>query len=184
MDYAKSIDIELAPDSYFVTPYHYDLFEKKRREERENINSIAKEQINQRMHGTVGAVAVDQEGCIAAATSTGGTPNCKEGRIGDSSMVGVGSYADNETCAVSGTGDGEYLIRGVICHSISQAMRYKKISLKQACKQVIHQDNKGVEGDMGVIAVDKKGNIAMEFNCDRLLRAWKEGNKPVSSRIY
>ncbi len=184
LDYAKKIDIDLAPDSYFVTPHQYDEFEKQRKQEFRNLQHISKEQINQRMHGTVGAVAIDHEGNLAAGTSTGGTPNAKEGRIGDSSMIGVGSFADNQTCALSSTGDGEYLIRGVVCHSISQAMKYRKIPLKDACKQVIHVDNKDAGGDMGVIGIDKNGNVAMDFNCDRLLRAWKEGNKPMGVKIY
>ncbi|MCW3077717.1 MAG: asparaginase, partial [Bacteroidetes bacterium] len=176
--------IKLAPTSYFVVPHQYDEFEKAQKDEFLNISKAGKEQIGAEMHGTVGAVAVDHEGNVAAATSTGGTANCKEGRIGDSSMVGVGSYANNSTCAVSGTGDGEYLIRGVICHSVSEIMRYKNLPLKSACKQVIQVNNKAIKGDIGIIAVDKNGNISLEFNSERMLRAWKEGNKKPVVKIY
>jgi beta-aspartyl-peptidase (threonine type) len=184
LDYAKKINIELAPSSYFVTPHQYDEFAKKQKEEFANLNNVAIEHLNQRMHGTVGAVALDQEGNLAAATSTGGTANCKEGRIGDSSMIGVGTFADNRTCAASGTGDGEYLIRGVITHSVSEAMKYKKSSLKTACKEVIHHENRNAKGDMGVIAIDGKGNIAREFNSERMLRAWKQGSTPIVVKFY
>jgi beta-aspartyl-peptidase (threonine type) len=184
LDYARQINIELAPDAYFVVPYQYDEFEKALRSEYESTEKSAEEQVKKRMHGTVGAVAVDFEGNVAAATSTGGTPNCKEGRIGDSSMIGVGTYANNETCAISATGDGEYLIRNVICHSVSQVIFHKNISVNAACKKVIHSYNANVDGDMGVVAVDKKGNIAFEFNSERMLRGWKQGERKTITRIY
>lgn len=184
LDYAKKINMPLEPESYFITEHQYDAYAKKRKKEYVSTREIALEQIDQRMHGTVGAVAVDSEGNIAAATSTGGAPNSKEGRIADSSMIGVGTYADNKTCAVSGTGDGEYLIRQVICHSISEVIRYKELPLQKACHEIIHVQNKEVKGDIGVIAVDKEGNIAMEFNSDRMPCAWKKGSGKTNVEIY
>ncbi len=176
------------PDSYFVTPYQYDEFDKARKQQYQTLRPVALEQIGtesaSRMHGTVGAVALDMDGNLAAATSTGGTPNCKEGRIGDSSMIGVGCYADNKTCAVSSTGDGEYLIRGVICHSVSQHMTYTKSNVDEACKKVVLEDNQDSKGDIGIIGVDGEGNIAAEFNSTRLLRAWKKGNHGTVAKIY
>ncbi len=172
LDYAKRTAIELEPDSYFVTEHQYDEYEKKRKEAGDSNRQIAEEQINNRMHGTVGAVALDIHGNLAAATSTGGTAYCKEGRIADSSMVGVGTYASNETCAVSCTGDGEYLIRGVLAHSVSEYMRLAHKTVKEACKHVVHTDHKNIDGDMGVIALDQNGNVAMEFNCARMHRGW------------
>jgi beta-aspartyl-peptidase (threonine type) len=184
MEYAKKINIHLRPDSYFITPHQYDEYEKLRKEEAEHIRDIALEDIAQKMHGTVGAVALDMDGNLAAATSTGGTANAKPGRIGDSSMIGVGTYADNKTCAASGTGDGEYLIRGVITHSISQHMTYRRSTVTEAAKEVVHSDNKDIKGHIGVIGVDRDANIALEFNCDRMLRAWKKGNHATVSKIY
>jgi beta-aspartyl-peptidase (threonine type) len=184
LDYAKRTSLELEPESYFVTEHQYDEYEKKRKEANSSNRDIAEEQINNRMHGTVGAVALDMKGNLAAATSTGGTAYCKEGRIGDSSMIGVGTYASNETCAVSGTGDGEYLIRGVVSHSVSEYMRLANKSVKEACRQVVQSDNKNIDGDMGVIALDRKGNIAIEFNCERMHRGWKTGKQKAVVKIY
>jgi L-asparaginase / beta-aspartyl-peptidase len=181
--YAKSINTDLMPDSYFITEFQYDEFDKSRRENFKSVREVGHEQIKQKMHGTVGAVALDFDGNLAAATSTGGSPNAIPGRIRDSSMIGVGSYANNKTCAVSGTGDGEYLIRGVICHSVSEAIKYKRISLNEACKRVI-KDNNNANGDIGIIAVDPKGNIAVEFNSERMLRGWRQGGNKIVTKIY
>jgi beta-aspartyl-peptidase (threonine type) len=184
LDFAKKINMELEPDSYFIAEHQFDEYTKIKMEAFDSNGELAEEEINQRMHGTVGAVALDQEGNIAAGTSTGGAPYCKEGRISDSSMIGIGTYANNQTCAVSCTGDGEYLMEGVIAHSISSVMAYKNRGVAAACKEVIKIENKGVQGDMGVIAIDSKGNIAIEFNCDRMHRAWKKGNEKTVTKIY
>lgn len=105
-------------------------------------------------------------------TSTGGTENSLPGRIGDSCIIGAGCYADNNTCAVSGTGDGEYLIRGVIAHTIANAVEMKQMKLQEACDFVIHEKNKNIDGDIGVIAVNKEGMIGISFNSERMHRAW------------
>jgi beta-aspartyl-peptidase (threonine type) len=136
------------------------------------------------MHGTVGAVAVDKWGNVAAATSTGGTEYSKEGRIGDSSMIGVGSYANNSTCASSSTGDGEYLIQNVACFHLSSLIEYKGLSLQEACDFLIHEKNKDSEGDMGIISVDPKGNVAHAFNSDRMHRAWMSSDGELHVAIY
>jgi beta-aspartyl-peptidase (threonine type) len=184
LNYAKEIELPLRPEAYFITEHQYDEFEKAKKKKSENITKLAKEEINERMHGTVGAVALDSSGCIAAATSTGGTVNCKEGRIGDSSMIGVGTYADNSTCAVSSTGDGEYLIRSVTAYSVSAVMKYGKLSLSEACDFIIHTENKDIKGDMGVIALNTKGEIAISFNCERMHRAWIKEGEPMQIKIY
>lgn len=182
ISYAEEAEIALKPNAYFITEHQYDLFEKEKKSK--DNSSLAKEEISRSMHGTVGAVALDHHGNIAAATSTGGTVNCKEGRIGDSSMIGVGTYADDDTCAVSGTGDGEYLIRGVIAHSVAMAIKYGKLTLKQACDFIIHSENKNIQGDMGIIALDKQGEIALEFNTDLMHRAWVDKTGEMHVRIY
>jgi beta-aspartyl-peptidase (threonine type) len=184
LDYAKKIEIQLEPDSYFVTEHQYDTYVKAKKDEFQSTRKTAMEQITSRMHGTVGAVAVDVKGNIAAATSTGGTENSKEGRIGDSSMIGVGCYANNKTCAVSITGDGEYVIRGVIAYDISCAVEYKRMELQEACDYVINKRNKDVEGDIGAIAVNADGDIALCFNSERMHRAWKTSSGDEGVAIY
>jgi beta-aspartyl-peptidase (threonine type) len=184
LNYARSVSLELEPDSYFVTEHQYDEYRKKRKEEFISNRDVAIEQINQKYHGTVGAVALDMKGNLAAATSTGGTAYCKEGRIGDSSMIGVGTFADNKTCAVSSTGDGEHLIRGVVAHSVSALMKYKNKTLKTACNEVVQKENKGVKGDIGLIALDAKGNIGIEFNSERMFRAWQVSGRQPVVKIY
>lgn len=184
LEYAKSINIKLEPDAYFVTEHQYDVYMKKRQDEFMSTRKIAREQIRQRMHGTVGAVAVDRKGNVAAATSTGGTENAKEGRIGDSSMIGVGTYANNLTAAISCTGDGEYLIRGVLAHNISSVMFHKGCSVQEACDYVVHELNKEIHGDIAGIAVTPKGEVGIAFNSPRLHRGVKvEGEKEVI-KIY
>jgi len=132
--------------------------------------------------GTVGAVACDRNGNIAAATSTGGMTNKKWGRVGDSPMIGAGNYANNKTCAVSCTGSGEFFIRGVVAYDVSCLMEFKGLSLEEAASEVIHKRILEIEGDGGLIAVDAEGNIAMPFNTEGMYRAFKtsEGNKEIA----
>jgi beta-aspartyl-peptidase (threonine type) len=131
--------------------------------------------------GTVGAVACDMEGNVAAATSTGGMTNKKWGRVGDSPMIGAGNYANNKTCAVSCTGSGEYFIRGVIAYDVSCLMEFKGWSLEKAASKVIHKRILEIGGDGGLIAVDAKGNISMPFNTEGMYRGFKnsEGKKEI-----
>ena len=134
--------------------------------------------------GTVGAVACDQNGNIAAATSTGGMTNKKWGRIGDSPMIGAGNYANNKTCAVSCTGSGEFFIRAVVAYDVSCLMEHKNMSLKDASNEVIHNRILKIKGDGGLIAVDSKGNIAMPFNTEGMYRACKSSNGKEEISIY
>jgi beta-aspartyl-peptidase (threonine type) len=121
-------------------------------------------------HGTVGAVARDVHGNLAAATSTGGITNKKFGRVGDSPIIGSGTYANNVTCAVSCTGFGEFFIRGVIAYDVSCLMEYAGMTLEAACRKVIHEKQMGLKGDGGLIAVDTSGNIVMDFNSAGMYR--------------
>lgn len=123
--------------------------------------------------GTVGAVACDQNGNLAAATSTGGMTNKKWGRVGDSPMIGAGTYANNNTCAVSCTGSGEYFIRGVVAYDVSCLMEYKGYTLQQAADEVIMNRILKINGDGGLIAVDAKGNVALPFNTEGMYRGFK-----------
>lgn len=134
--------------------------------------------------GTVGAVACDQLGNIAAATSTGGMTNKKWGRVGDSPMIGAGNYANNKTCAVSCTGSGEFFIRGVVAYDVSCLMEYKGMSLEEATSEVIYKRILEIGGDGGLIAVDAKGNIAMPFNTEGMYRAFKKSKGQKEISIY
>ena len=131
--------------------------------------------------GTVGCVALDQNGNIAAGTSTGGMTNKKWCRIGDSPIIGAGTYANNSTCGVSSTGWGEYFIRGVVAHDISAMMEYGGKSLKESANHIIHHKLNELGGTGGIIALDQKGNIVMEFNTDGMYRAFMTED---SSGIY
>lgn len=134
---------------------------------------------NDRKYGTVGAVAVDQDGNIAAATSTGGMTNKRYGRVGDVPVIGAGTYADNATCAVSATGHGEFFIRDVVAHEIASIMRYTDKSLAAAADEVVMKQLVEMEGSGGVIAIDSKGNIAMPFNSAGMYRGYiKEKGNP------
>jgi len=132
--------------------------------------------------GTVGAVACDINGNVAAATSTGGMTNKKWGRIGDSPIIGAGNYANNKTCAVSCTGSGEVFIRGVVAYDVSCLMEYKGMSLQDAAAEVIYVRIIKIGGDGGLIAVDSAGNIAMPFNTKGMYRGYKTstGSKEIS----
>lgn len=134
--------------------------------------------------GTVGAVACDKDGNIAAATSTGGMTNKKWGRVGDSPMIGAGNYANNKTCAISCTGSGEFFIRGVVAYDVACLMEHKNMSLLDASNEVIHKRILEIGGDGGLIGVDAKGNIAMPFNTEGMYRATKSSNGTEEIAIY
>jgi beta-aspartyl-peptidase (threonine type) len=178
LEFAKNESIELEADSYFITEHQYDLYMEER-----DTKSL-QELLKQRIHGTVGAVAVDKNGNIVSATSTGGTTNSLDGRIGDSCIIGAGCYANNNTCAVSGTGDGELLINNVIAHSIAAAVEYGNFTLQQACDFIIKEKNKNAEGDMGVISVNANAEIGISFNSKRMHRAWMSSDIPLQVEIY
>jgi beta-aspartyl-peptidase (threonine type) len=134
--------------------------------------------------GTVGAVACDQFGTISAATSTGGMTNKKWGRVGDSPMIGAGNYANNNTCAVSCTGSGEFFIRGVVAYDVSCLMEFKGLSIEDAASEVIHKRILKINGDGGLIAVDAEGNISMPFNTEGMYRASKTSKGEKYIAIY
>ncbi|GAB4335526.1 MAG: isoaspartyl peptidase/L-asparaginase [Flammeovirgaceae bacterium] len=134
--------------------------------------------------GTVGAVALDKDGNLAAGTSTGGMVNKKFGRVGDSPIIGSGTYADNESCAVSCTGHGEYFIRYVVAHDISSLMKYKKYSVKKAGDELIYQKLLKAGGRGGAIILDKKGNIYMPFNTSGMYRGMIDTKGNKITKIY
>ena len=176
VEFAKNEGICFEPDSYFITEHQYDEFEHAH--QHESMRQIHEKKIS----GTVGAVALDINGNVAAGTSTGGTTNCLPGRVGDSCIIGAGCYANNKTCAVSGTGDGEYLITGVIAHTISMMME-RNMTIQEACDHVLHTRNKGTKGDIGVIAVSPKGEIGISFNSQIMKRAWMGSSESLQVKI-
>ncbi len=173
--FAKAHGIELVDDSYFFTEARWQSLQKAK----------AKDSLTEKeKHGTVGAVALDQHGNLAAATSTGGMTNKKFGRIGDSPIIGAGTYADNETCAISATGHGEYFIRAVVAHDIASLIRYKRLSLQAAAEEVIMKKLAKLGGTGGIVAIDRSGTIAMPFNTEGMYRAYKVHGGNTFVAIY
>jgi len=184
VEFAQKQGLHFMPEAYFITDHAWEQYMSATQEEENTPEQAGEYQVKRKTHGTVGAVALDRDGNIAAATSTGGTENKVPGRIADSSMVGIGTYANNKTCAVSSTGDGEYHIQHVTAFHISALMEYKSLPLKEACYHFLHEKLKDVEGDMGLIAIDPQGNFSLEFNCDRMHRAWKTSEGQTGVGIY
>ncbi len=135
-------------------------------------------------HGTVGAVALDRSGNLAAATSTGGMMGKMAGRVGDSPLIGAGTFADNNTCAVSGTGHGEFFIRNLVSYDISALMEYRGMPLEEAARYVVMEKLTEKEGTGGVIAVDRAGNIAMPFNTESMFRGFRKSSGESKIEIY
>jgi len=166
--FAKTRTIEQVSPDYFITKKQLKNIKRIKNKKQA---SLFNSSINGTKFGTVGCVALDQNGNLAAGTSTGGMANKKFGRIGDSPIIGAGTYANNKTCAVSGTGWGEYYIRGVVAYDISALMEYKGLSLAEAANEVIHKKQPKLGGNGGIIAIDKNGNISTEFNTEGMFRA-------------
>ncbi len=177
--FAKSMKCEFRDDQYFFDDFRYKQWLEVKGTDATQLDHVFSKD---EKFGTVGAVACDHQGNLAAATSTGGMTNKKFGRVGDSPMIGAGNYANNFTCAVSCTGSGEFFIRGVVAYDVSCLMEYKGMSLQQACDEVIHHRIKKIGGDGGLIAVDQQGNIAMPFNTEGMYRASivRKGLKVIS----
>ena len=188
--FAKQKGVELVSEEYFRTDRRWQELQRAKEKEKKEAEQPKKmsrnldaEYPDVTKHGTVGAVALDKFGNLAAATSTGGKTNKKFGRVGDSPIIGAGTYANNRTCAVSGTGDGEYFIRGVIAYDISAVMEYQGKSLKDAAAIVIEKLGKQ-GGTGGIIAIDRNGNIAMLFNTEGMYRASVGADGKPSIEIY
>lgn len=162
--FAADQSLELVDPSWFFTQQRWDDYLKARA----HADSIAAAG----EHGTVGCVALDKYGNLAAGTSTGGMLMKKYGRVGDSPIIGAGTYADNESCAVSATGHGEYFIRNVVAYDISALMKYKGMTLQEAASFVINRKLKEQGGMGGVICLDRNGNLAMPFNTAGMFRGW------------
>jgi beta-aspartyl-peptidase (threonine type) len=163
--FAKEQGLEIVDPSYFRTEQRWKDYEKAKA----RMDSIQKAEGK---HGTVGCVALDRMGNLAAGTSTGGMMMKKYGRVGDSPIIGAGTYADNKSCAISATGHGEFFIRNVVAYDISALMKYKEMSLQEAASLVIESKLKEQGGNGGIIGIDTHGNIAMVFNTSGMFRGW------------
>lgn len=183
MEFAKKINAELMPDDYFFVQMRYDQLEQAKKEDKMVLDHTENKK-DEKKFGTVGAVAMDVHGNLAACTSTGGMTNKKHGRVGDTPIIGAGTYANNNTCAVSCTGHGEFFIRSVVAYDISCLMEYKNLSLKEACELVVKQKLVKIGGEGGLIALDAKGNIELSFNSEGMYRASKKEGEEMYVGIY
>ena len=165
-NFAKNRNLEIVNNEYFHTKFRYNQLLDKKGDDK---------------YGTVGCVAIDVNGNIVAGTSTGGMTNKKWGRIGDSPIIGAGTYANNKTCGISSTGSGEYFIRTVAAYQVSSLLENHNYDLKKAMYKVIHEKIGGIGGDGGMIGIDKNSNISMEFNTSGMYRAYvnKYGEKEI-----
>jgi beta-aspartyl-peptidase (threonine type) len=182
--FAKLHGFRFEPKEYFFTEErHQQWLAVKDTDQYQLDHSDTLEQ-GEKKFGTVGAVALDKHGNLAAATSTGGMTNKKFGRVGDTPMIGAGTYANNQTCAISCTGHGEYFIRAVVAYDISCLMEYKGLSLAEACKVVVNEKLVKMGGEGGLVAIDYAGNIVLPFNSEGMYRAWTDPNASVQTAIY
>lgn len=187
--FAEEQGLELVDPSYFFTEGRFNSLQKIKDREKTELDHDAKAayfdtDLKDYKFGTVGCAALDKNGNLAAGTSTGGMTNKRWGRIGDAPIIGAGTYANNENCAVSSTGWGEYFIRAMVAHDISALMEYKGLSLKEAARIVIQEKVANLGGDGGIVAVDKDGNITMEFNTAGMYRASIKSNEELKIGIY
>jgi beta-aspartyl-peptidase (threonine type) len=192
--FAKSTGLETVDPSYFYTEERWNALQKIKHEDsvRDQLNhrdSVKRSgnirfKNNDRKFGTVGAVALDQSGNLAAATSSGGLTNKKYGRVGDVPIIGAGTYANNKTCAISCTGYGEYFIRLVMAKSVSDMMEFGRMSLKDASQMMIMKKLPELGGDGGLIAIDKDGNIATPFNTAGMYRGYIRSDGIMQVKIY
>ncbi len=181
MEFAKAHQHELSDPDYFYDEFRHQQWVEIRDTESFQLDHAKKKEGK---FGTVGAVACDEFGNIAAATSTGGMTNKKFGRVGDSPMIGAGTYANNETCAISCTGSGEYFIRGVVAYDVASIIEHTGRSLDDAATDVIMNRVAKLGGDGGLIAINTKGEISMPFNTEGMYRAFKKSDGEAAILIY
>lgn len=188
--FAEEQGLTIVDPSYFFTENRFESLKRAKAKETIELDHDAKtsyfydDTIKDSKYGTVGCAALDKHGNLAAGTSTGGMTNKRYGRIGDSPVIGAGTYANNATCAVSSTGWGEYFIRGMVAYDISALMEYKNVSLAEASRTVIQDKLTKLGGTGGIIAVDKNGNMVMEFNTAGMYRATMNDKGDLDIGIY
>ncbi|MBP6232770.1 MAG: isoaspartyl peptidase/L-asparaginase [Chitinophagaceae bacterium] len=181
-DFAILNGIKTEPDDYFFSPFRYDQWKQMQDSDEAALDHNVS--LTDKKFGTVGAAALDKHGNIAAATSTGGMTNKQFGRVGDSPIIGAGTYANNKTCAISCTGHGEPFIRAVTAYDVSCLMEYKGLSLEEAMNVVVHDKLIKMDGEGGMIGVDANGNTAMVFNSEGMYRGMKNSSGKNIIAIY
>ncbi|MCU7496174.1 MAG: isoaspartyl peptidase/L-asparaginase [Ignavibacteria bacterium] len=172
-EFARRSGLELRPSEYFITQEKLEEFKNTLNHEKHTAGK-----------GTVGAVALDKKGDLAAATSTGGLTNKLKGRVGDSPIIGAGTYANNEACAVSCTGDGEFIIRGVFAHLVYALIKFKNMSLHEALREVFRINGEGLKTEMGIIAVDRKADAELFYNTLPMYRGYRRNQEPAFLAIW
>ncbi|MCB0707654.1 MAG: isoaspartyl peptidase/L-asparaginase [Saprospiraceae bacterium] len=175
-EFADQFEISFESDAYFHDALRYEQWQEIKGTEKFQLDHSKSGKKNL---GTVGAVALDQHGNLAAGTSTGGMTNKKFGRVGDSPIIGSGTYANNATCAISCTGSGEYLMRAVTAYDVSCRMAYKGLSLKDACNEAIMDRLTELGGDGGLVAIDHQGDIQMPYNSEGMYRASRNARERI-----
>lgn len=191
-DFAKQQGLKMEPDEYFYSDFRHQQWKQLQDSDETALdhsvtvadNSSINGMAEGKKFGTVGAVAVDQHGNIAAATSTGGMTNKQWGRVGDSPIIGAGTYANNKSCAISCTGHGEPFIRAVTAYDVSCLMEYKGLTLQEAMHIVVHDKLLKIEGEGGMVGVDAQGNTAMVFNSEGMYRGRRDSNGINETLIY
>ena len=188
-EFAKLHGLKFEDDAYFFSQFRYDQWKQLQNSDETALDhSVSLKDLSaaqaDKKFGTVGAAACDKYGNIAAATSTGGMTNKQWGRVGDSSIIGAGTYASNKTCAISCTGHGEPFIRAVAAYDVSCLIEYKGLSLNDAMNIVVKDKLMKIDGEGGMIGVDAKGNAAMIFNSDGMYRAMRNSNEENIIAIY
>ncbi len=181
-EFAHEMRVEFEPDEYFFTEHRYRQLLTAIEENRIQLDHSAIRNPKSAI-GTVGAVACDFQGNLAAATSTGGMTNKKFGRIGDTPIIGAGTYAENATCAISCTGHGEYFMLGVTAFDVAARMKYKNLSLEDASRETIERLTE-INGEGGFIAVDASGNVALPFNSEGMYRGFVTADGEIVVEIY
>ena len=181
-EFAVTLGLDTVPNQYFITERRKNALKRVQEREAKKV-SFYDPYIRNSKYGTVGCVALDQAGNLAAGTSTGGMTNKKWDRIGDAPIIGAGTYANNNSCGVSATGWGEFFIRSVVAHDIAALVEYKGMDITSASKAVL-QKVETLGGDGGVIVLDRQGNVAMEFNTAGMYRAHMDAEGNQNIRIY
>ena len=184
--FAVEQGLDTVPESYFITERRLDALKRvQEKEANQNLsfNAVEEQYFKNQRIGTVGCVALDLQGNLAAGTSTGGMTNKKWDRIGDAPIIGAGTYANNASCGVSATGWGEFFIRSVVAHDIAALVEYKNLSIQEASKIVL-QKVEDLGGDGGVVVLDSRGNVAMEFNTPGMYRAHMNASGELNVKIY
>lgn len=180
--FAAEQGLEIVDPSYFYTESRYRSLQRVLKQG--DGDSSNKTPSDNHRYGTVGVLALDSEGNLAAGTSTGGITNKMFGRIGDSPIIGAGTYADNQSCAVSSTGHGEYFIRKVVAYDIASRIKYAGMSVQEACEKLIYEELPEIGGSGGVIALDRQGNYCMVFNTEGMYRGVRQLGKEPEVFIY